>query len=74
MAKSIGIIETKGMVQATKAADAALKSAGVRLVGYDNAGDGCITVIIEGNISAVKIAIQTAKLMVPGVTGSVKAE
>ena len=74
MAKSIGIIETKGMVQATKAADAALKSAGVRLVGYDNAGDGCITVIIEGNISAVKTAIQTAKLMVPGVTGSVKAE
>lgn len=73
MAKSIGMIETKGMVQATKAADAALKSAGVCLVGYDNAGDGRITVIIEGSISAVKTAIQTAKLMVPGVTGSVKA-
>jgi len=74
MAKSIGMIETMGMVQATKAADAALKSAGVRLVGYDNAGDGRITVIIEGNISAVKMAIQTAKMMVPGVTGSIKAE
>ena len=74
MAKSIGLIETMGMVQATKAADAALKSAGVRLVGYDTAGDGRITVIVEGNISAVKTAIQTAKLMVPGVTGSVKAE
>ena len=73
MAKSIGMIETHGMVQATKAADAALKSAGVRLVGYDNAGDGEITVIIEGSISAVKMAIQTAKMMVPGVTGSVKA-
>lgn len=73
MAKSIGMIETLGMVQATKAADAALKSAGVRLIGYDNTGDGRITVIIEGNISAVKTAIQTAKMMVPGVTGSVKA-
>ena len=73
MAKSIGMIETLGMVQATKAADAALKSAGVRLIGYDNTGDGRITVIIEGNISAVKTAIQTAKMMVPVVTGSVKA-
>ena len=73
MGKSIGMIETTGMVSATKAADAALKGAGVRLVGYDNAGDGRITVIIEGNLSAVKAAIQTARLMVPGVTGSVKA-
>lgn len=72
MSKSIGMIETNGMVSATKAADAALKSANVRLVGYDNAGDGRITVIVEGNISAVKAAIAAAKLMVPGVTGSVK--
>ncbi|MBE5955980.1 MAG: BMC domain-containing protein [Lachnospiraceae bacterium] len=74
MAKSIGMIETMGMVQATKAADAALKSAGVRLVGYDHTGDGRITVIIEGSISSVKMAIQTAKLMVPGVTGAIKTE
>ena len=72
MANSMGLIETNGMVMATKAADAALKSAGVRLVGYDNVGDGRITVIIEGNISAVKTAISTVKLMVPGVTGSIK--
>lgn len=72
MSKSIGMIETNGMVSATKAADAALKSAGVRLVGYDNAGDGRITVIIEGSISAVKAAVAAAKLMVPGTTGCVK--
>lgn len=60
------------MVSATKAADAALKSAGVRLVGYENAGDGRITVIVEGSISAVKAAVNAAKLMVPGVTGSVR--
>ena len=72
MSKSIGMIETSGMISATKAADAACKSANIRLVGYDNAGDGRITVVIEGNLAAVKAAIQAAKLMVPGVTGAVK--
>lgn len=72
MGTSIGMIETAGMISATKAADAACKSANVRLVGYDNAGDGRITVIVEGSISAVKAAIQAAKMLVPGVTGSVK--
>ena len=72
MSKTIGMIETSGMISATKAADAACKSAHVRLVGYDNAGDGRITVVVEGNLAAVKAAIQAAKLMVPGVTGAVK--
>lgn len=72
MSKSIGLIETMGMISATKAADAACKSAAVKLIGYDNAGDGRITVIIEGNLAAVKTAIQTAKMLVPGVKGSVK--
>lgn len=72
MSKSIGMIETSGMIQATKAADAALKSANVRLVGYDNAGDGRITVVVEGNVAAVQAAIAAARMMVPGVTGSVK--
>ena len=74
MSKSIGMIETVGMIQATKAADAALKSAGIRLVGYENVGDGRITIVVEGNLSAVKAAIQKAKLIVPGVTGSIKSE
>ena len=73
MSKSIGMIETSGMISATKAADADCKAANVRLVGYDNAGDGKITVIVEGNISAVKAAIAAAKMMVPGVSGSVKS-
>lgn len=73
MSKSIGIIETSGMISATKAADAACKATNVKLIGYDNAGDGRITVIVEGNIAAVKAAISAAKMMVPGVTGSVKA-
>ena len=73
MEHSIGMIETNGMISATKAADAALKSAGVRLVGYENTGDGKITVIVEGSISAVKAAVNAAKLMVPGVRGSYRA-
>ena len=73
MEKSIGMIETSGMISATKAADAALKSANVKLVGYENTGDGRITVVIEGSISAVKAAVNAAKMLVPGVRGSVNA-
>lgn len=67
------MLETNGMISATKAADAACKAANVRLVGYDNTGDGKITVIVEGNISAVKTAIAAAKMMVPGISGSIKS-
>lgn len=74
MSKSIGMIETNGMISATKAADAALKGSRVRLIGYDNAGDGRITVIVEGTVADVKAAIAAAGCMVPGVTGSIRSE
>jgi microcompartment protein CcmL/EutN len=58
MSQAIGIIETKGLVTAIEAADAAVKSANVRLVGYEKTkGLGWVAVKVCGDIGAVKAAI-----------------
>jgi len=55
--KSLGLIETKGLVAAIEAADAMVKAANVQLVGKENIGAGYITVIAEGDVGAVKAAV-----------------
>lgn len=56
--KSLGLIETKGLVAAIEAADAAVKSANVSLIGYELAkGSGFTTVKVEGDVGAVKAAV-----------------
>lgn len=60
--KSLGFIETVGLVAAIASADAAVKAANVRLVGRENSkGNGCITVKISGDIGAVNAALMAAK-------------
>jgi microcompartment protein CcmL/EutN len=60
--KSLGFIESVGLVSALTAADAALKSANVRLIGRENSrGGGMITIKISGEIGAVNAAIQAAR-------------
>ena len=59
---SLGLIETVGLVAAVEAADAAVKSANVALVGYELAkGSGMTTVKVEGDVGAVKAAVSAAK-------------
>ena len=59
---ALGLIETVGLATGIEAADAAVKSAHVRLIGYElTKGDGMCTVKIEGDIGAVKAAIDSAK-------------
>ena len=59
MAKmALGLIETMGLVAAVGAADAALKAADVTLIGFDFPGHGGTTVKIEGEVSAVKFAVE----------------
>ena len=53
---SLGMIETKGMVGAIEAADAMVKSANVQLVGKELAGGGLVTVMVRGDVGAVKAA------------------
>lgn len=59
--QSLGVIETVGLAAAIDAADAALKSANVALVGYElTRGDGMVAVKIEGEIGAIKAAVDAA--------------
>lgn len=57
MGNALGLIETKGFVGAIEAADAMTKSANVELVGYEKIGSGLITVMVRGDVGAVKAAI-----------------
>lgn len=62
---AMGFIETVGLVAAIAAADGALKSANVKLIGRENSrGDGMVTVKIAGDVGAVKAAISAAKAAV----------
>ena len=55
--KSKGFIETKGLVAAIEAADAMVKAANVEIVGKKIIGGGLVTVIVEGDVGAVKAAV-----------------
>ncbi|MGL5601621.1 MAG: BMC domain-containing protein [Silvania sp.] len=59
--QSLGLIETVGMAAAVEAADAAMKSANVSLVGYElTKGGGMVTVKLEGEIGAMNAAVAAA--------------
>ena len=53
---ALGMIETKGRVGAIEAADAMVKSANVQLVGKEQVGGGLVTVMVRGDVGAVKAA------------------
>ena len=54
--EALGMIETKGLVGAIEAADAMVKSANVTLIGYEKIGSGLVTVMVRGDVGAVKAA------------------
>lgn len=69
--KSIGFIETFGLAACVAAADAAVKSANVKLLGFEYAkGDGMCTVKVEGNVGACKAAVEAGKKAAEAVQGS----
>ena len=57
MGDALGLIETKGLVGAIEAADAMTKSANVVLVGYEKIGSGLVTVMVRGDVGAVKASV-----------------
>ncbi|WP_285716057.1 ethanolamine utilization microcompartment protein EutM [Pelosinus sp. IPA-1] len=56
MSEALGMIETKGLVGAIEAADAMVKAANVQLVGYEKIGSGLVTVMVRGDVGAIKAA------------------
>ena len=61
--KSLGLIETQGLAAGIEAADAAVKSANVELVGYElTKGGGWTTIKILGDVGAVKAAVDAARI------------
>lgn len=62
MAEALGMIETRSFPAAVEAADAAVKAAKVELVSYEKTGGGYTTVIVRGDVAAVKAAIDAANV------------
>ena len=56
--KALGMIETRGFVAAVEAADAMVKAANVTLVGKEQIGSGLVTIMVRGDVGAVKSATE----------------
>ncbi len=57
--EALGMVETRGLVAAIEAADAMCKSANVTLVGTEKIGSGLVTVMVRGDVGAVKSSVES---------------
>lgn len=55
--QALGMVETRGLVSAIEAADAMVKAANVTLIGKEKIGSGLVTVMVRGDVGAVKAAV-----------------
>lgn len=53
---ALGLIETRGLIGSIEAADTMVKAANVQLIGYEQVGGGYVTVMVRGDVGAVKAA------------------
>ena len=56
--QALGMVETKGLVGAIEAADAMVKAAYVQLIGKEKIGSGLVTVMVRGDVGAVKASVE----------------
>ena len=56
--EALGMVETRGLVAAIEAADAMVKAANVVLVGSEKIGSGLVSVMVRGDVGAVKAAVE----------------
>ena len=59
--KSIGILETNGFVPLIEGADAAVKAANVDIVEWRQVGSGLVSFVVEGEVAAVRSAIEAGR-------------
>ena len=57
--EALGMVETRGLTAAIEAADAMCKAANVVLIGTEKIGSGLVTVMVRGDVGAVKSAVET---------------
>ncbi len=57
--EALGMVETRGLTAAIEAADAMTKAAEVTLVGTEKIGSGLVTVMVRGDVGAVKAAVES---------------
>jgi len=55
---ALGMVETRGLVGAIEAADAMVKAANVHLIGKEQIGSGLVTVMVRGDVGAVKASVE----------------
>ena len=58
MNEALGMVETRGLVAAIEAADAMVKAATVVLIGSEKIGSGLVSVMVRGDVGAVKAAVE----------------
>ena len=58
---ALGMVETRGLTAAIDAADAMTKAAEVTLVGTEKIGSGLVTVMVRGDVGAVKAAVEAGE-------------
>jgi len=56
--EALGMVETRGLVAAVEAADAMVKAANVVLIGTEKIGSGLVSVMVRGDVGAVKSAVE----------------
>ncbi|WP_333653053.1 BMC domain-containing protein [Lacrimispora sp.] len=58
---ALGMIETRGLTASIEAADAMLKAADVEMVGTEKIGSGLVSVMVQGDVGAVKAAVEAGE-------------
>ena len=56
--EALGMVETRGLIGAIEAADAMVKAANVHLIGKEMIGSGLVTVMVRGDVGAVKASVE----------------
>ena len=69
---ALGMIETKGLVASIEAADAMVKAANVTLIGKEQVGGGLVTVMVRGDVGAVKAATDAGAAAAEAVVDSMR--
>ena len=64
--EALGMVETRGLVAAIEAADAMVKAANVILIGSEKIGSGLVSVMVRGDVGAVKAAVEAGSAAAAG--------